>query len=136
MSYKVFTNQTPEIQLNVLRILSWVLAPLQRMPKHRAATLNLWFSKDPMFSIYLNTTCSTFHEVFCPFSVFPTRSSGFMTKLASLVPNIFRFSQPLDVYTTSSLPVLFHTGSAHGVKLFKAFFLSRSRLLFLASLPS
>jgi len=33
--------------LNDSRILSWASAPLQRLPKHRAAALNLWSPRNP-----------------------------------------------------------------------------------------
>jgi hypothetical protein len=33
--------------VNCSRILSWASAPLQRLPKHRAAALSLWFPRNP-----------------------------------------------------------------------------------------
>jgi len=46
---RVYTLQAPDESLKILGILSWASAPLQRRPKHRAAALNLRFSRDPTF---------------------------------------------------------------------------------------
>jgi len=107
MSYRVFTNQTPEIQ-SVLRILSWALIPLQRKSKHRAATLNLWFSKDSRFR-KLNLTCSAFHEVLAP-SAFPHLKQRFFDQTCQFDPahlQVFATSwciQPLRVCRSYFVP--------------------------------
>jgi hypothetical protein len=61
----------------ILGILSWASAPLQRLPKHLAAALSLWFSRNPTFGLHQTPTSSASLEVSNPFSVFPRGAAAY-----------------------------------------------------------
>jgi len=59
-----------------------------------------------------------------------------MTKPASLIPTVYRFSQPLDVFNRFEPAGLISYRIRSWGSLFRAFFLSRSCTLFPTPLPS
>jgi len=121
----------------VLGFLSWASAPLQRMPKHRAAALSQTVSRRPDAKQMSNApTSSASLEVSTLYSVFPTQGSGMMAGPAS--PNRLR----LQVFTTSwrlhpprACRPCFMPDPLLGSPS-RALLLPRSRTLFPAPLPS
>jgi hypothetical protein len=57
-------------------ILSWASAPLQRTPKHLAAALSLWFSRDPTLSAITERQLAAPPLRFRPLQRFPAQGSG------------------------------------------------------------
>jgi hypothetical protein len=88
LSYRVFTLQTPRKQLMFPGILSWASTPLQRLPKHRAATLF-----KPLVSQKPELVAPPLR--FLPLQRFPALGSG-ISWPGLLLPTAcaFRFSQP------------------------------------------
>jgi len=85
----------PGKQVNGSRILSWASAPLQRLPKHRAAALSLWSPRNPTFSPRAECQLAAPPLRFRPLQRFP--SLGQRHKLVGhTIPTAcaFRFSQP------------------------------------------
>jgi hypothetical protein len=79
----------------ILGFLSWASTPLQRMPKHQAAALSLWFSRNPMPAPLTGHQLAAPPLRFRPLQRFP--STGQRHDWAGLhVPTAcaFRFSQP------------------------------------------
>jgi len=120
----------------VLGFLSWASAPLQRMPKHRAAALSRWFPTNPTQSPSPAPTSSASLEVSTPCSVFPTQGSGMM--IGNAPPDRLR----LQVLATSwrlhpprACRPCFMPDPLLGSPS-RALFLPRSRTLSPAPLPS
>jgi hypothetical protein len=85
----------PGKQVNGSRILSWASAPLQRLPKHLAAALSLWFPRNPTPGSKSERQLAAPPLRFRPLQRFP--STGQRHELVgNAIPTAcaFRFSQP------------------------------------------
>jgi len=129
-------SRPPRSHQMVLRILSWASAPLQRLPKHRAAALSFWFSRNPTPGLHQTPTSSSSLEVSTP-SAFPTLEAAALRGQACIpdrlclqvLPTSWHF-HPLRACRPCFMP-----GPLLGSP-FKALFLRRSRTLFPAPFPS
>jgi len=81
------------------QILSWASAPLQRLPKHRAAALNIWFPRYPTLGSSTERQLAAPPLRFRPLQRLPSLGQrhdlagpAFPTACA------FRFSQPLGAF--------------------------------------
>jgi hypothetical protein len=136
LGYRVFTFQAPEETLNFLGILSWASAPLQRMPKHRAAALNLWFSRDPTPDLHQTPTSSASLEVLAPSASSRTEQRLILAGPAS--PDRLRlqvFSTSWRLHPLRACRPCFMPDPLLGSPS-RAFLLRRSRTLFPAPFPS
>jgi len=85
----------PGKQVNGSRILSWASAPLQRLPKHRAAALSLWSPRNPTPGHHAERQLAAPPLRFRPLQRLP--SAGQRHELAGYAfPTAcaYRFSQP------------------------------------------
>jgi len=105
-------------QVNGSRILSWASAPLQRLPKHRAAALSSWFPRNP------TPGTKTVRQLAAPplrFRPLQRLSSSEQrhewSGMQSRPPAPSGYRNLLAPSSAPSLPALFHAGSALGVTL-------------------
>jgi len=117
--------------------LSWASAPLQRMPKHRAAALSRRFPADPTQSH------TTLHQLaapplrFRPPTAFsPPGAAAVWSGLHLLTAFAFRFSQPLGAFIRPEPAGPISCRIRSWGPPFRALFLPRSRTPFPAPLPS
>jgi hypothetical protein len=96
---RVFAFQAPEYNGIVLEILSWASAPLQRLPKHRAAAKKRGLAG--VSTLTLSSECPVTAPPlrFLPLQRFPTQGSG-MNRSVLPLPTAcaFRCSQPLGAF--------------------------------------
>jgi len=123
--------------VNGSRILSWASAPLQRLPKHRAATMSLWSPRNPTPDCNVERQLAAPPLRFRPLQRFPSSEQRHeMVGPAFPTACAFRFSQPLGAFIRPEPtrpcsmpdPLL---GSPS-----RALLLPRSRALFPTPLPS
>jgi len=102
----------------VLGFLSWASAPLQRMPKHRAAALSPRFPADPTQSTLTLRQLAAPPLRFRPPSAFPHPEQRPVGRACISRPPAPSGSHNLLAPSSApSLPALFHAGSALGVTL-------------------
>jgi len=137
LGYRVFPLQAPEKHLMLLGFLSWASAPLQRRPKHRAAALSFWFSKSPTSDPVVRRQLAAPPLRFWPLQRLPSTGQRHdLARPACPTACAFRLSQPLGAFIRPEpTRPCFMPDPLLGSP-FRAFFLSRSRSLFPAPLPS
>jgi len=127
----------PGEQVNASRILSWALAPLQRLPKHRAAALSPWFPRNPTPGHNAERQLAAPPLRFRPLQRLPSpRQRHELAGNAFPTACAFRFSQPPGAFIRLEPAGLVPCRIRSWGPPFRAFFLPRSRTPFPAPLPS
>jgi hypothetical protein len=129
-------SRPPSNNCLFLGILSWASAPLQRLPRHRAAALSPWFSRSPTSGLCRAPTSSASLEVSTPSAFSRTGQRHEMAGPASpdrlrlqVIATSWRLHPPRATRPCFMPDPLLGSPS-------RALFLSRSRTLFPAPFPS
>jgi hypothetical protein len=71
------------------------------LPKHRAAALSSWFSRNPTSGLHQTPTGSASLEVYSPTAFSRSKQRPSLVRLAFLTACAFRFSQPHGTFVRS-----------------------------------